>query len=96
MDYSWVLQGITTIAVGLIAYLLRDLKKTFEDKVQKNSTDIEAVKKDLNDLKADLPFVYVMREDFIRAMANVEVKLDKIYELLTKGGASHGQEQGRG
>lgn len=32
----------------------------------------------LNDLKADLPLVYVTREDYIRVMNRVEDKLDQI------------------
>ncbi|TEB09155.1 hypothetical protein [Pelotomaculum propionicicum] len=90
MDYSWVLQGIYTAALGLIAYLVRDLKNSIENKVKKNTSDIESLQKELGDLKADLPFVYVMREDFVRAMANVEVKLDKIYDYITKGGTKNG------
>lgn len=84
------MQTIYTVALGLIAYLLRDLKKSIEDKVSKNTSDIESLQEELSDLKADLPFVYVMREDFVRVMANVEVKLDKIYDYITKGGAKNG------
>lgn len=93
MEYGWVVQtiyAVYAVALGLIAYLLRDLKKSFEDKVKKNSSDIESLQRDLSDLKSDLPFVYVMREDFVRAMATVEVKLDKIYDCITKGGVRNG------
>ena len=39
----------------------------------------------LNDLKADLPLLYVTREDYIRVMNRVEDKLDQILYGSNKG-----------
>lgn len=36
------------------------------------------VQKQITDLKADLPLVYVTREDYIRVMTRVEDKLDQL------------------
>ena len=48
---------------------------------------------ELSNLKADLPLLYVTREDNIRALNNVDrtinnmdSKLDKIYERMMRGG----------
>ena len=39
------------------------------------------------DLKADLPLVYVVREDFIRVSNNIDSKLDKLlYRMQAKEG----------
>lgn len=39
----------------------------------------------LNDLKADLPLLYVTREDYIRIMNRVEDKLDQLLYGAGKG-----------
>ena len=73
-----------------------DLRKDSDsriDEVRKACTaEIDKVKTEVNDLKADLPFVYVMREDFVRSlnsvdekMGRIDGKLDKIMQM--KGGS---------
>ena len=43
-----------------------------------NAAEIAKVAQDLNDLKADLPLIYVTREDFIRVSNNIDNKLDRL------------------
>ena len=52
--------------------------KKIDSEYEKNAAKIAEVEDKLNDLKADLPLVYVTREDYIRVMNRVEEKLDKI------------------
>lgn len=59
------------------------------DEVEKKSKeDVDEVRNELNNLKADMPFVYTTREDFIRTLNNVESKMGnidaKIDKLLSK------------
>ncbi|MCI7660300.1 MULTISPECIES: hypothetical protein [Eubacteriales] len=56
---------------------IAEAKREAADKIAK-------VDEKLNDLKADLPLVYVTREDYIRVMNRVEDKLDQI--LYGSGG----------
>jgi transcriptional regulator NrdR family protein len=56
---------------------------------EKNALQIAKVEEKLNDLKADLPLIYVTREDYIRIMNRVEDKLDQL--LYSKG--SKGKEE---
>lgn len=51
---------------------------------------IAKVDEKLNDLKADLPLVYVTREDYIRVMNRVEDKLDQILYGKGKGKEEYG------
>lgn len=44
-----------------------------------NADKIAKVEEKLNDLKADLPLVYVTREDYIRVMNRIEEKLDRLF-----------------
>lgn len=59
------------------------------DEVEKKSKeDVDSVREELNNLKADMPLVYTLREDFIRTLNNVESKMNnidtKIDKLLSK------------
>lgn len=89
MELSWILQFITTLAVGAIAYFLKGTMVDIKEGIKKNdlkvkeievklSKDIENLKDELHDLKSDLPFVYVLREDFIRTLNNVDSKMGNI------------------
>ena len=55
---------------------------------QKHAANYKELTQQISDLKSDLPLVYVLREDFIRSMNNVDGKLDKIIGSLAdkKGG----------
>lgn len=69
---------LCTIVVGALAYFIKKTLASLEDADRNNSTHIARVEEKLNDLKADLPLVYVTREDYIRVMNRVEDKLDQI------------------
>ncbi len=80
---------ISTIVVGARAVLINKNHSTLESADKKNAERIDKVEEKLNDLKADLPLVYVTREDYIRVMNRVEDKLDQIIY----GGMSRGKEE---
>lgn len=61
------------------------LFQKMEDMEQRHNTDIERLSSELNQLKNDLPMVYVLREDFLRVMNNVDQKLDKIQSYILGG-----------
>lgn len=70
---------------------LESIKKESETRDKENDKKIEEVKQELSDLKADLPLIYVTREDYIRTLNNVDNKLDKIYDGMMRGGNSVGR-----
>lgn len=87
---------LCTLVVGALTYFLKRLLGTLEEADRKNAERIEAVNKEktaqiekveekLNDLKADLPLLYVTREDYIRVMNRVEDKLGQILYGSNKG-----------
>ncbi len=69
---------LCTIVVGALAYFMKRTLSALETADQKNAAKIDKVEGSLNDLKADLPLLYVTREDYIRVMNRVEDKLDRI------------------
>ena len=79
---------ICTLVVGALTFFVKRTLTDQEKADEQNKAKIEAVEEKLNDLKADLPLVYVTREDYIRVMNRVEDKLDQILY----GGQAKGKE----
>ncbi len=69
---------LCTVIVGALAFFIKKTLADQESADKRNAEHIDKVEEKLNDLKADLPLVYVTREDYIRVMNRVEEKLDKI------------------
>ena len=69
---------LCTLVVGALTFFIKKTLSSLENADKKNAERIEKVEERLNDLKADLPLVYVTREDYIRGMNRVEDKLDQI------------------
>jgi len=104
MDLNWILQTATIIGIGIVGHFLKTTVAELKEQIKANSqkvSDVEGklngkldvLEKELDDLKSDLPFIYVTREDFIRTMNNVGTnfdkvgeKLDKIYDRMTERG----------
>lgn len=81
----FVFQAIITAIIGVAAWGVKNAIGEIKSAISKleasdkeNAAAISAVEKDLNDLKADLPLIYVTREDFIRVSNNIDHKLDKL------------------
>ena len=66
---------ICTLVVGALSFFIKRTLSSLESNDQKNAEEIRRLGRELNDLKADLPLIYVTREDFIRIMNRVEDKL---------------------
>lgn len=95
MELSNILQTITTLAIGVIGFFLKGTMADIKEGIKKNdlkvkeielklSKDIGDIRNELHDLKSDLPFVYVLREDFIRSLNNVDTKMGNIDGKIDK------------
>ena len=69
---------LCTLVVGALAFFIKKTLASLEKADEKNAAKIAEVEEKLNDLKADLPLIYVTREDYIRVMDRIEKKLDQI------------------
>lgn len=76
---------LCTLVVGALTFFIKKTLTTLDEADKKNATQIEKVEEKLNDLKADLPLLYVTREDYIRIMNRVEDKLDQLLYGAGKG-----------
>lgn len=45
---------------------------------QKNDEDIQGIRSEISQMKADLPVVYVLREDYIRVANNMEENIKEL------------------
>ena len=93
---NWLIQIATTVGIGIIGYFIRDNSSKTQkmidqanNKIDQTDGKLEKLEQKFNDFKSDLPKEFVMKDDFIRAMTNVDKKLDKIYDIIVekKGGS---------
>ena len=89
MDVSQITALIGAAASLLCTVFMKKTLASLEEADKRNAEDIKTLDKNLNDLKADLPLIYVTREDYIRVMNRVEDKLDQILY----GGKVKGKEE---
>ncbi|MEF2965655.1 hypothetical protein V3851_07420 [Paenibacillus sp. M1] len=90
MDYSWIIQSATMLGIGVIGFFLKSTLAEVKSQNKKTEERVDALEEKIENLKSDLPFIYTTREDFIRTMNNVDNKLEKIHDVLLKGGNQHG------
>lgn len=74
----FVFQTVITLMIGAVGWGIKNALSDLKNTDKKNMEKIAEVEEKVNDLKADLPLIYVTREDYIRIMNRVEDKLDKI------------------
>lgn len=91
----YVLQTLITIALGLVGWSVKNSIAELKNGIKHNADDIkrleerhsselERMKEKFDDLKSDLPFVYVTREDYVRTMNNVDKQMSDINGKLDR------------
>lgn len=84
---------LCTLVVGALTYFV---KKTMADLEAADKSNAAAIKEEahnreakieelagqINDLKSDMPLIYVLREDFFRSMQGVDDKFKSIDQKL--------------
>jgi len=84
----WAVTGGVGLLGSVVAYLLKRSIDKIDKRIQENEERTREQEDKLNKTVSDLPFLYTLREDFIRSTAAQDRKLDQIITLLTnqKGG----------
>lgn len=75
---------VVVTLLGVIGYFLRDIRSDIKENLKAQDKKIEKIAADLADFKAQLPMKYVIRDDFLRAIANQDYKLDMLGKELGK------------
>lgn len=73
-----ILTSILSMFLGVVTYLLKDIRSDSKLKQKEQDIEIEKIKEDFSDFKEVLPQKYVLRDDFLRAIANLDNKVDKV------------------
>jgi cell division protein FtsL len=95
-DMNWIVQTITMLALGIIAYFMKDLKNSIQkdiaenkQKIEDTNCQLERFKEEFNDFKVEQAKEianqfkdYVSKSEFVRVTANYERKMDKIYDAI--------------
>ena len=89
---SWITWIIQVVAYGIIL-LKRELNqfdqrdKRLQERIdeveKKEAADTKALAEKMDNFIQEAPFKYTLRDDFIRAVAGFDAKLDKILDQLT-------------
>lgn len=100
----WILQTITMLGVGAIGWFIKQTvaqARATQEKHEKQLAELEDKQekrvRDIEDKLEQLPYLYVLRDDFIRAVANIDSsitrlgdkldqKIDKVLEQVNKQG----------
>jgi cell division protein FtsL len=79
-----ILVAILSTTLGIIGYFLKDIRGSIKEKNFEQDKEIENLKEEVSDLRASLPREYVLRDDFIRAIASIDHKIDQVTKSLTE------------
>lgn len=101
--YYPIVISVLSVAIGIVGTLMKVLWSQHNQKEQAQDASIKDLRKELD----KLPFVYVMREDFVRAVTGLDMKMDTVSkdlkDLRTEvvevikalgGEATHGKQPG--
>ena len=75
-----ILVSLLSAATGIIGYFLKDLKSSQKEKDMTQDQTIKEVSDKLAELKTVLPRQYVLRDDFIRAIAGLDSKIEVVFQ----------------
>lgn len=81
---DWVPQLIITLLLAVIAYFLKSYKTQQDKRNESTQFQIDSLNKDLQDYKLKAADHFVLKDDFVRATASTDRKLDKIYDEIIK------------
>jgi len=70
---------------GMLKWFASRLLSDIEERLDAHAREVSRLDGDLKRLMAELPLHYQRREDAIREYTVINVKLDRLYELILKG-----------
>lgn len=97
MTASWILQTVIIVGIGALAWFMKNLTASIESKISTtdhktecNANDIKELAEKFGSYREEVAQKYVHKDEFVRAITNMDKKLDKIYDLvaLERRGAS--------
>lgn len=94
---DWLIQSIFGTTMGLIIAIISYFLKTFKTQLDENDkqlqSEVDAIAVDLQKYKLEVADKFVQKDDFIRATAQTDRKLDRIYDELMKMNKTRSEEK---
>lgn len=81
---EWIIQTAILTGIGIIGFFLKSFKTDLAQNDAELKQQIDNVEAKFNDYKLKVADKYVQKDDFIRATAQTDRKLDRIYDELMK------------
>jgi len=81
---EWIIQTAILTGIGIIGYFLKSFKTDLAQNDTELKQQIDDVEARFNNYKLEVADKYVQKDDFIRATAQTDRKLDRIYDELMK------------
>ena len=75
---------LVSIVLSIIGYFIRDLRASVKEQLREHRTDIDQVRHDCARCQANLPRLFVLKEDFVRMSAAIDRKIDLLHEEVRK------------
>ena len=82
---EWVQWIIQVVAYGVICFLLKRELGQMDQRHKDLLEQLKKVEEKLDRFITELPFKYTLKDDFVRTVARMENKLDKILDRLNPG-----------
>jgi len=81
---GWIIQIVTTLAVGIIGFFIKRTLSHLEKASEQQGKRLDKLEDDYHKTLEALPLNYVLRDDFIRTVARLDDKLDKILDKISE------------
>ena len=78
---GWLFPTVASAVIGIIGFFCVRTLTQFDKRVHE-------LEKKQNDMLQNMPIQYVLRDDFIRTIARLDDKLDKILDKVSEGKAA--------
>lgn len=82
----WLVTTVLGLMIAAIGFFVKRTIAGNEKANEARDKRIGELEGKLNSTIKEMPFLYTLREDFIRAQANTDRKLDDIIKLLNRQG----------
>ena len=76
--FTSVVSMVSTVLVGIILNLLYEMRRSNNEHLKQQAEKIDKVQQDVENLRANLPIQYVLRDDFLRSVSNLDTKVDRV------------------
>lgn len=80
----WIITGIVAGLFGLVTTLIKRQQAAQEKRIEKIEADNARDRERLNEVVAQMPIQYTLRDEFLRVTTDQNRKLDKISDSMSE------------